>query len=317
MLITALQLEASQFTQENQLQKAKILNKIILMALCFFALVLSHFSQANQQTSNAKSFGHIANQGNSNLALKQSLIDKNSPATNNAFSESFNNTVDNAKPTIPLKTRSQIQMYLNTLSHNNISKQNASSLKSFEYGYANEHSAEFSIFEAKSMLNDDFDYDGYYQTFTITFDADVYSYTSVQHREVYGILYLSNDGGPWEHYFTTDNFIITSDSEEDAFDVSTTLLSSYSTGHYDVLIDLYQVGFTEPVATLSSEETNALYALPLESQEYDLAYEEVYVEEVIIVEASAGNFSFILLSVLCFIFVIRAKFQSNLFKSKT
>jgi hypothetical protein len=302
--------------EANRANREKVFNKVILVFFCLCALILSHFSNATERNLSAKSFGLIASQGKTRLALKQSLLDKNSPSTNNEFSEAFYNTFDNAKPITPLQTRSQIQTYLNALAKPHINKQSARNLKSFEYGYANEHSADFSIFEAKSRLNDDFDYDGYYQTFTVTFDADVYSYTSSQHREVYGILYLSYDGGAWEHYFTTDNFIITSDSEEDAFEVSTTLLSSYSTGHYDVLIDLYQVGFSEPVATLSSEETNALYGLSLESQEYDLPYEEVYVEKIIIVETSAGSFSFLSLSFVCFILLIREKLKSNCCKSK-
>ena len=44
---------------------------------------------------------------------------------------------------------------------------------------------------------------------------------------------------------------------------------------YDVLIDLYEVGFSDVVATYSSDDTNALYALPLESSDYDPEYIEV------------------------------------------
>ncbi len=49
----------------------------------------------------------------------------------------------------------------------------------------------------------------------------------------------------------------------------TTLESGYPSDHYDVLIDLYEPGYSDIVATISSYESNSLYALPLESREWD------------------------------------------------
>ena len=57
----------------------------------------------------------------------------------------------------------------------------------------------------------------------------------------------------------------------------------------DVLIDLYEVGFEGLVASYSSDDNNALYALPIESAEYDLEYVvEVY-------DNHAGSMSALLL----------------------
>jgi hypothetical protein len=130
----------------------------------------------------------------------------------------------------------------------------------------------FSIYDASSYLLDDIDGDGYFQTFSVVFDADLHSASLFDTSEVYAELYLSKNGGPWEHYYSTDSFILYADTDTDEFEVITTLHQGYSSDSYDVLIDLYEVGFTDIVASYSSEDNNALYALPLESAEYEIEY---------------------------------------------
>jgi len=130
----------------------------------------------------------------------------------------------------------------------------------------------FAIYDAYVQLIEDFDADGFYQTFSVTFDADILSDHSNDHAVVYADLYLSKDGGPWVHYFTTENFSIHGESTEDVYEVYTNLNQGYPSDDYDVLIDLYEVGFEDVVATISSNDTNNLYALPLESSDYDPDY---------------------------------------------
>ncbi len=152
---------------------------------------------------------------------------------------------------------------------------------------------EFNIFTAESRLITDDDEDGFYQGFSITFDADYLRYDEYDQANVYAELYLRKKNGPWLHYYTTESFVIHSDSTDDAFEVVTSLLEGYNTEYYDVLIDLYEVGYSDIVATYSSDDTNALYALPLESADYDFyeIIEEVYVEE-------GGSFAVLLLLTL-------------------
>ena len=159
--------------------------------------------------------------------------------------------------------------------------------------------ADFSIYSAISFLHDDYDGDGFYQTFSVTFDADIYSYSNNQFGEVYALLYLSKNGGPWTHYFTTDNFFIEGESDLDEYEVISTFMSGYQSDHYDVLIDLYQVGYSDIVASLSSDDSIALYALPIESAEYD----EPYIE---FVEVEGGSMYWLLL-ILLSVVVIRKK----------
>lgn len=160
--------------------------------------------------------------------------------------------------------------------------------------------ADFTIYGASSLLQDDYDGDSFYQTFSVIFDADIYSYTENQLGEVYALLYISKNGGPWTHYFTTDNFLIEGDTDLDEYEVITTFLSGYSSDYYDVLIDLYQVGYSDIVASYSSDDSNALYALPLESADYDEPYIEV-------VESSSGGSMTMLILLLLSIYFTRIK----------
>ncbi|MEL4287597.1 choice-of-anchor H family protein [Shewanella xiamenensis] len=137
----------------------------------------------------------------------------------------------------------------------------------------------FAIFDASSRLFEDFDYDGFYQTFSVTFDVDVFGAYLNERADLFAELYLSRNGGPWVHYYTTDVFTIYGDSTQDDYEVLTTLYTGYQTDHYDVLIDVYEVGYSDMVATISADDTDGLYALPLESRDRDSSGEVIIVEE--------------------------------------
>ncbi|WP_394200326.1 choice-of-anchor H family protein [Shewanella waksmanii] len=140
---------------------------------------------------------------------------------------------------------------------------------------------EFAIYDAYSRMFTDNNGDGYYQTFSVTFDADVYGYYVGERAQVFADLYLSRNGGPWKLYYTTDIFTIIDDNTDDDFEVLSTLHTGYPTDSYDVLIDLYELGNPNIVATFSSDDSDSLYALPLQSSDYDVDYVEV-------VEVSGG-----------------------------
>ncbi|MCE9678132.1 choice-of-anchor H family protein [Shewanella sp. AS1] len=160
---------------------------------------------------------------------------------------------------------------------------------------------QFAIYEASSRLFTDYDYDGFYQTFSVTFDADVYGYYSGEYAQVFADLYLSRNGGPWELYHTTDVFTIVDNASDDDFEVLTTLYSGYPSDHYDLLIDLYEVGYWDIVATISSDDVEDLYALPLESSDRDEYYIDGVTTEVVIRGGSVSFFGLgLLLAVIGF-----------------
>ena len=170
--------------------------------------------------------------------------------------------------------------------------------------FANPIFHEFSIYDASSRLFTDNDLDGYYQTFSVTFDADLIGFGSYERADVYAELYLSRDGGPWVHYYSTDIFTIIGDSSDDDFEVLTTLHTGYPADYYDVLIDLYEVGFDDIVATISSDDTDNLYALPLESSDRD----EVYIGDSSSEGHGGGSLSLLGLLVLGFVSLKRRFF---------
>jgi hypothetical protein len=111
-------------------------------------------------------------------------------------------------------------------------------------------------------MNYDEDGDGYYSDFTVSFDAD----TSYNYATVYASLYVSLNGGVWQHYFTTDNFEINASSSSDIYDVRTQLTNGFPPGSYDILIDLYDADYNTLAATISADT------------EYELA--EHYLEDI-------------------------------------
>ncbi|TWX73904.1 choice-of-anchor H family protein [Colwellia sp. C1TZA3] len=194
-----------------------------------------------------------------------------------------NNLVEREKSSLKLKE--QIKVSQRTLAFKGMSRAEVSYARQqkitaflptslldqdVEYDAGSYHS--FLIYSGDSELILDIDEDGYYQNFGVTFDADILSPVANEQAVVYADLYLSQNGGPWVLYFSSDDFVITGEDTEDEFEVVTQLDSGYVADYYDVLIDLYEVGFSEIVATYSANDTNALYALPLESSDYDAEY---------------------------------------------
>ena len=126
----------------------------------------------------------------------------------------------------------------------------------------------FSIYNAETLLTQDDDEDGFYSELRVTFDADVDSGSG----SVYARLYVSFEGGPWNHYYTTESFHINGDESGDDFEVVTRLLDGYPSGYYDLLIELYDADWGEHVASFGPYEDRALSVLPLEDQGRDVGH---------------------------------------------
>src|SRR5690606_487509 len=109
----------------------------------------------------------------------------------------------------------------------------------------------FRIYDARSQLRRDRDKDGYHSEFRIEFDAD----SLIGDALVYARLYMRRVGETdWQLYHTTDDFWIYGESGNDDYHVTTTLDDGFATGEYDILIDLYEVGFSGIVATIDASD---------------------------------------------------------------
>ena len=120
--------------------------------------------------------------------------------------------------------------------------------------------ASFWFSDAASILSRDFDNDGFYTRLAVRFDAN----TSDFARYVYARLYLSFEGGPWNTLHTTRDIRLDGNSILDEYEVVTDLDGGYRTGYYDILIELYDAGTGEYLASYGPNEDGSLRALPLE-----------------------------------------------------
>ena len=119
---------------------------------------------------------------------------------------------------------------------------------------------DFWIYSADVELFLDNDQDGFYTGIDLLFDADTY----YEEADVYAVLYLSYEYGPWNEYAETETFTIFGAAAGDEYVVETDLVEGYPTGNYDILIELYDAYDDAFVASLGPEDTSELAILPLE-----------------------------------------------------
>jgi hypothetical protein len=254
------------------------------------ALKIQSFSQLNSLNSSSDRKSYWLN-NKTTLLNKQKTLNKKSKAPVTIGTSRENHR-------IAIENNNKKRLLNNQQSLLNHSRSKGASVSAYQGVYPED----FSIYDAFSYLLDDIDGDGYYQSFSIVFDADYHPIfladASTGQANVYAYLYLSQNGGPWQLFHSTDIFSIYSDTADDEFEVFTTLEQGFSTDNFDVLIDLYYAGSDQLVASYSSDDNNALYALPLESVDYD----QPYVTEVIHTEGGSSSLVWLLLSTFILVF---------------
>ncbi len=140
---------------------------------------------------------------------------------------------------------------------------------------------DFWFYDADVVLFNDLDRDGYYHGIDLLFDADTYFTIA----EVYAVVYLSYEGGPWNEYAATEDFTIFGSSSDDDYVLVTELLEGYPAGSYDILIELYDAYDDAFLAWIGPEDTSELAFLPLEDANRDSAV----IPEVIVVNRGGGG----------------------------
>lgn len=123
----------------------------------------------------------------------------------------------------------------------------------------------FWFYDVDVNLFSDFDRDGYYFGIDLTFDAD----TNYAFADVYAVLYLSYEYGPWNLYAETADFTLFGTSGTDDYEIETELVSGYPSGSYDILIELYDADTNAFLASVGPEDTVELSLLPLEDSTRD------------------------------------------------
>jgi len=164
--------------------------------------------------------------------------------------------------------------------------------------------ADFWFYTADVVLFNDHDGDGHFHGIDLLFDADTY----FAEADVYAVVYLSLDGGPWNEYSVTDDFTLFGSSADDEYVIVTELVSGYPTGSYDLLIELFDAYDGQFLAGYGPVDTSELAFLPLEDSDRDVPF----TEPTVIVQEGGGSLG--LLSLLGLIFargyVVRRSLES-------
>jgi hypothetical protein len=173
-----------------------------------------------------------------------------------------------------------------------------------------EHSSvdDVYIYDVSTDLISDFDHDGFYHRYSVAIDADTIFHTSY----IYAELYLSYEGGPWNYYASSDNYLIHSDSEMDAFIIETELADGYPTGYYDLRIEIYDVETGAWLSSYGPYDDASLTALPLEDS-YDDSIDNIGwypVETEIVVASHGGSMSWLMMP-LSILILINRRFAMN------
>lgn len=168
---------------------------------------------------------------------------------------------------------------------------------------------DITIYDASTDLISDFNGDGFYHRFSVTIDADTVFDTSY----VYARLYLSFEGGPWNHYATSDNYHIYGDSASDTFVIETELADGFPAGYYDVRIELFDADYDEWLLSYGPYDDASLSALPLEDSYFDDQSPIVIypVETQVVVTGHGGSMSWGLLLLPAVISVLRRRGVSS------
>lgn len=132
---------------------------------------------------------------------------------------------------------------------------------------------DFWIYDVDVQIFNDDDFDGYYHGIDVLFDAD----TNFGVADVYAVLYLSLEGGPWNEYAVTEDFTIFGASGDDEYVLISELMSGYPTGNYDLLIEVFDPYDGTFLASFGPEDSSAMSFIPLEDFNRDAPIREVHV----------------------------------------
>lgn len=147
----------------------------------------------------------------------------------------------------------------------------------------------FWFYDVDVTLFADADRDGFFWGIDLEFDAD----TSYAAADVFAVLYLSYEGGPWNEYAETEDITLFGTSAFDDYVVETELVSGYPKGEYDILIELYDAYDGSFLASIGPEDTSELSYLPLEDSTRDSSG-----NTQVVVNSGGGSLGWLLLFAL-------------------
>ncbi len=122
------------------------------------------------------------------------------------------------------------------------------------------------ISSATVTLESDEDFDGYHHRLHTLFDVDVDGSIA----EFYARLYIGGEGVAETLLFTTPEFTAAYATPADQYQITTTLNGDFPSNLYQLRLELFQAGTSDPVASRSAREDPGLAGVPLESRQYEV-----------------------------------------------
>lgn len=119
------------------------------------------------------------------------------------------------------------------------------------------------IISVGSSVYSDFDRDGFFTNFSLSFDADV----RYGNEWVYARIFLRASGEDYLFFHTSDAFEIYESSSFDEYRLESELVSNYPAGYYDVRIELRDAFNDRLLDIVDASTHSTLFALPLESRD--------------------------------------------------
>ena len=150
---------------------------------------------------------------------------------------------------------------------------------------------DFWIYDIDVDLFNDDDVDGYFHGIDVLFDVD----TNFSAADIYAVLYLSFEGGPWNEYADTEDFTIFGSSGSDEYVLVSELMSGYPTGSYDLLIEIFDSYDGTFLASHGPIDSSEMSFLPLEDFNRDAPFDEV---QVVVSQGGGGAIDAWLLNLL-------------------
>ena len=154
--------------------------------------------------------------------------------------------------------------YVATISADDLYSLSDQPLEDATYEDSVYYDSDVVIFDAEIQLLDDFDNDGFYRSYSLSFDADV----NLGSTSIYAEIWSRDETGDWYLEATTDNFVINGNSTLDTYILETTLQSGYATGYYDFKVDIFDSA-SGTFLTSSDAFDSQLSYVPLEDVSAD------------------------------------------------
>lgn len=254
------------------IKKYTVVSSLVLISTLSTVGIASEVGIANEESgTNAATISKIASRANTTTVVNDSLTTEVIKGKQAALTRDSHYTSKKSASDLKQELKAFQKLDVNNtslLTRKQLKEQRQKSglPKASEKGLKNGLNHLY-FYDAAVFLYEDDDGDGHYSKIRVDFDVDA-AYDD--YYDVYAQLFIRRIGdADWTHYYTTDVFEVYADSGSDEYSVTTRLNTGFPPGDYEILIDLFEYGYSDLVDTLDPYDDYDLGNLPLEDKSYE------------------------------------------------